>query len=431
MNIYASIGIIAIIFFSGFPLLKKEQRSRRNVYQFIKSIIIVLLMIILVYIKIVSFIFAIILGIMLFILFDRKTYTKRRLIIYGSTIAILIISGYILFKTNPNYILNYLAKHPENSSLYVARNGETLVDYEADTPRPLASVVKTVIAVEYAYQVENNDIDKNERIHLETLNRYYFKNTDGGAHKKWLDHMQDEKKIINKTVSLHDVAKGMITFSSNANTDYLIERLGIEHINQRLQSLKLDDHDDIYPLVGALFISLEHKHKSEDASWIDELYKVPEEEYKQLALTASEKMKNEEVALADGFDLSVKEQRVWSDRLPKAPASTYGKLFHIIASDQLPKNISQTVRDIMEWPMKMVKENQDSYKSIGAKGGSTAFVSNQAMYIETLDDDVYEIILLMDDLSSWHSFFLPIHMNAFIVEIVNNEEFLHDIQKKL
>src|SRR5699024_11420216 len=96
------------------------------------------------------------------------------------------------------------------------------------------------------------------------------------------------------------VAKGMITFSSNANTDYLIERLGIEHINQRLQSLKLDDHDDIYPLVGALFISLEHKHKSEDASWIDELYKVPEEEYKQLALTASEKMKNEEVALADG-----------------------------------------------------------------------------------------------------------------------------------
>src|SRR5690606_28171420 len=102
----------------------------------------------------VPFILAVIAGCILFILLDRKTYTKKRIIIYALSffilIAIAVITSYILFNNNPEYTLNHIIKHPENSSLYVSMNGEEMIAYQSDIPRPLASVVKIIIAIEYA-----------------------------------------------------------------------------------------------------------------------------------------------------------------------------------------------------------------------------------------------------------------------------------------
>ena len=41
---------------------------------------------------------------------------------------------------------------------------------------------KIVIAIEYAKQVAEGKIRKDEKISLKELEKYYVKNTDGGAH---------------------------------------------------------------------------------------------------------------------------------------------------------------------------------------------------------------------------------------------------------
>ena len=43
----------------------------------------------------------------------------------------------------------------------------------------------------------------------------------------------------------------MIIYSSNANTDYLIDLLGVNNINQRINALGLKQHEEVYPIVGA------------------------------------------------------------------------------------------------------------------------------------------------------------------------------------
>lgn len=377
------------------------------------------------------FIVAFIIAIILYILFDKKTYTKKRLIIYGAIIAMLVLAFFKFFKSNPEYTLKHLANHAESSSLYIALNGEDLVTYQDDIPRPLASVVKTIIAVEYAYQIADGTISKDTRVPLDVLKRYYIERTDGGAHEQWLDYMEENQRIENNTVALEDVAKGMITFSSNANTDYLIDLLGVDAINNRIEKLDLTGHDDVYPLVGALLLSQQNKDNSEGSKWMDDLYMLSKDDYKNLSLIVSEDMKNEAVNLSGGIDLKIKEQRVWSDRLPQAPAKTYGKLLHNIATESFPPEVSTTVRELMEWPMEMVEGNKDLYNAVGAKGGSTAFVYNQAMYIEAKNGDLYEIVIFTDDLSFWQSLMLSLHTNAFIVEIVNNDDFLNKVQSTL
>ena len=63
-----------------------------------------------------------------------------------------------------------------------------------------------------------------------------------------------KEKITEGAVSLEEVAKGMVKFSSNASTEYLMEVLGLDNINRNLQSLALPAHQPLFPIVSSLYI---------------------------------------------------------------------------------------------------------------------------------------------------------------------------------
>lgn len=435
MNMYLLIGLAGITLFTALPLFFKKHRTKYNIGQFIKVVLIVLSIILFVKKMNTPFILAIIVGCLVFILLDKKTYTKKRMIIYTlsifTIICISIISSYVLLKSNPEYTLNHIMKNQKNSSLYVSVNDEEIIAYQSNVPRPLASVVKIVIALEYSYQIQNGDIQEDDPISLDNLDQYYLQNYDGGAHMSWIKHMEESGKIQNNTVLLQDVAKGMIAFSSNANTDYLINLLGVHNINNRIAQLELHDHDDVYPIVGGLLIINEFKKEHNDTDWMTKLRNMPNNEYKELALKNSKKMSSNDISLEGTSNLPLKEQQIWSDRLPNASAKTYGILLHMIANDLFPEKVSTIMRDLMEWPMEMVEENKEDYHYLGAKGGSTAFVYNQAIYVKNLDGNNIEFVILMDQLSMWENFMLRHHTNSFIVEMVNNEKFREMVKTKL
>lgn len=427
MNVYAWIGVIGIIFLSALPLFRESTRTREAINRFIKNGTIIALFLIAVLLFNVPLLLGLIIMLVLFILLDKKTYTKKRLIIYGVIFIGMLFLLFNFLKANPKKILTHLANNPDTTSLYIAINGEEKVTYEADTPRPLASVVKIAIALEYAYQRETGKITEEQQVSLDELERYYIKHTDGGAHEAWLDSVAENKQVKHDHVSLHTVAEGMITYSSNANTDYLIDLLGVDNINERIDELNFIDHDAVYPLVGSLLLNQQYK----DAKELDKLSALSDEAYAQQAFQISEEVKQQTAGTPKDIDLTIKEQRIWSDRLPKASAKTYGNLLHKIATDTLPMEGTPIVKQLLEWPMEKVPENKELYRAVGAKGGSTAYILNQAMYIETKDDNLYEVVLFMDDLSLWQSFLLQRHINAFIVEVVNDESFLMEVMNVL
>lgn len=431
MNMFAWIILFAIVLIGGIPLFKKSGRTRENKIEFVKAVAIVLLIIVLVQFANFSLFLAAITAVILSLLFDKKTYTKKRLAIYGSIVAIVVIAFYMIVKDNPQYALKLLMKNPETTSLYVAKNNEEIITYQSDVPRPLASVVKIIIAVEYAYQIENGTLSKDQPVLLDDLDRFYIKNSDGGAHPAWLDNLQDEDKIDHGKIPLHDVANGMITYSSNANTDYLIDLLGADNINYRMKELELIDHDHVQPIAGSLLALHDYKKNTNDSNWTEQIREMSDKDYNNLALTYNKKMKNGFNSAEDGINLSVKEQRIWSDRLPNAPAATYGQLLNMIRGDTLPPEVASITRDLLSWPIKMIEQYKENYQTVESKGGSTAFVLNQAKYIETFDGDQFEIVILMDDLSRWQSFMLQGHMDTFILEMVDNEDFLKEVQELL
>lgn len=384
MTIFAWIGLLGIILFTLLPFIQKENRTQEKIRGAIITILIVIGIIIAVIIFHVNFLFAFIVGAIAMILFDKKTYTKKRLMIYGAIILVIGIVGYVVLRDNPDYVLNHLKDHPETSSLYVAENSKEIIAYQSDVVRPLASTVKMLIAVEYAMQIDEGTLNKDQYVSLNDLSRYYYKGSDGNAHEEWLKEMESAGKVANNQVTLHDVAKGMITYSSNANTEYLIDLIGISSINERAKLLGLAQHEDIYPIVSALLIPDYLKNETKDEKkLIEELEKMPIETYRDIAKELSGKLKDGTLKIEDYmFNMPLDLQRVWSDRLIGASANDYGKLLAVISNNELPSIANQTIRDLLEWPMEINEGNHERFAHLGAKGGSTAFILNDALYAE-------------------------------------------------
>lgn len=432
MNRLAWIGMLGIIIFTLIPFLKRDNRTEKAIKQAIMTITIVLGIIVAVLVFGVSYVTAFLIGFLLLIVFDKKTYTKKGLLIYGSIILVLGIASYAVFRDNPEYVLNHVQENPDSTSFYLAENGEELITYEADVVRPLASTVKMLIAVEYAMQIDEGSLDKDSSVSLDDVNRYYFKNTDGHAHEDWLSILESEGEIKNNEVALHDVVKGMVTYSSNANTDYLIDLLGIDAINERAETLGLTQHEDVYPIVSALLIPTYIENASEDEKQlIKEIEALSMDEYRSLAIGLSKEMKVGTIKIEEETsDSSLAVQRVWSDRLIGASASDYGTLLAVISNDELPETAAETVRDVLEWPLRFHEEKQERFAHFGAKGGSTAFVLNNALYAEDHDGNQIEMVLLTDDLNFWNSMLLRQNMNSFETKLLENEAYRQEVQEE-
>lgn len=224
----------------------------------------------------------------------------------------------------------------------------------------------------------------------------------------------------------------MIKFSSNANTEYLMELLGLDAINNRLEVLDIENHEEIYPIVGALAISsyLKEKENLSKKALINRLNNMSMEEYRSLAKEVSQLLKSKQFAVTDVSDISMDIQRIWSDRLTGASAEAYGEIVSRISNNEFSSNVTSTLRDILEWPL-AYESNQEKFGHIGAKGGSTAFVLNQVIYVETKQGERMEMVIMLDDLSLLQSLSLQKSIDHFLFKLIDDQDYIELVESEL
>ncbi|MEZ0541958.1 serine hydrolase [Fibrella arboris] len=301
--------------------------------------------------------------------------------------SLLLLTTYLGYAQTPaaDVVVDFIRTNPTRAAIYLIRNDTVLISQRPDQKMPLASAVKTIIAIEFARQAADGTIDPNERVPLADLDRYYLPGTDGGAHPGWKQWLTHHNLVQHETVTLLDVAKGMIQFSSNANTEYLLDRLGPDAVNANLKKLNLPNHDPIYPIVSALFLYSVPPAKS--AETVNETRKLSANAYAVRCQTIHNRLKQDkDGAFKQTFlfpDMAL--QKVWSDRLPASTVREYASVMQKISSRTYFTPALQTILDsIMEWPFAVNPDNRSVYKHLGMKGGSTAFVLTNAFYAETI-----------------------------------------------
>lgn len=320
-------------------------------------------------------------------------------------------------------------KDSDRIAFLAAWNDDQIAEINPDLALPLASVVKIMIAIEFASQAEEGKIDPSETVSLEEVDKYYFANTDGGAHEAWKNTLRDGEE----QVSLEQIAQGMMDFSSNANTDYLIERLGLEEVNNRVEELDLNNHDPIYPLTASIAIPervLEENNLEEDELEAA-LRDLDDDAYRQIAVDLfeewqeeplSEEEKEKAVALVD-----MPIQKVWSDRLTHATAEDYHKIMAMLNKKE---HYSDAFYEELDAIFSLELENE-AIERAAQKGGSTAFVLNQAVYAEDKEGNRLELILFTNDLNLSELEVAAMQMQALTDKLVNEEGFRKEVREAL
>ena len=230
-------------------------------------------------------------------------------------------------QTKADSLLNFIKTHKAQASLYLTNNDTVIAKLNEEKVMPLASTVKILVAIEFARQAAKHDIDENSLVALKDLDKFYLANTDGNAHPDWLEYEKSLGHIANDSIILLNVARGMIQFSSNANTEYLMNLLGLDNIQKVAATLKVVKHTKIYPLVSALFLYQNPKKKKED-SVLKGINRLTEEEYCRYIYDIHRAL-NSNDALKAKFnlkDLSMKMQKMWSDKLTASTTKEYVKI---------------------------------------------------------------------------------------------------------
>lgn len=336
---------------------------------------------------------------------------RLKLIFSTLTVICSVLSPY-LFAQNNSIISDFIKQYPDKSAVYMVQNGNVMTAINADRKMPLASTVKIIIAIEYAYQAAEGKINPMQWVDTAELDKYYIPNTDGNAHPEWLKYMKAMTRVQNGKVQLQEVAKGMIDFSSNANTEYLLGLLGVDNANKRITSLGLTNHDSLYYFVSSLGVI--------NGKEVADLDKLSMEEYRALSAAEHSKLNADPMYKKGIVFLPLNVQKVWSDRLPASTVKEYVSVMQKINSrtyfdSTTQKHLSVVMERLMDNPA-----NQQWLKHAGMKGGSTPWVLTKALYATTTTGESTELAYFFNNLTSEEFEKLATNMNRFELAILTN-----------
>ena len=293
----------------------------------------------------------------------------------------------------------------------------------------MASTVKIILAIEYAIQSSQGKINPQEKVSIDELSKFYIPNTDGGAHPSWLTSVNG--KINDHQISIKEIAKGMIRYSSNANTEWLGNRLGIHNINKRIDSLGVKNHTDFYNIVSALFVGKERFPQLKGKELENKLKSLPIKNYIETTNQIHSKLLTDSVYKNDIGDLGMNIQRVWSDNLPSSTVNEYVEIMRKINTKtyfdvEAQRYLDEVMEGLMENPA-----NRKWLEHAGMKGGSTAFVLTKAFYATDKKGNKTELAYFFNDLDFLENTRLQGSMNEFELKILTNKEFRNKINSEL
>lgn len=327
-------------------------------------------------------------------------------------------------------VVSFIRANPNRSAVMLVRNDTTLVSLRPDQKFPLASTVKIIVAIEFAKQVAAGKLRADEAVLLSDVDRYYLLNTDGGAHPAWKADLKARHAVGNDRVALLEVAKGMITFSSNANTEYLMARVGFDALNANLRGLNLPNHDRLTPLVSTLMLY----STSDKAATLQRIRAMSAQRYEAESRAIHEKLK----ADADGSfkkqfvfpDMEL--QKLWSDRLTASTVREYASIMQKLnRRSYYAPNVQAVLDQILEWPFVVNPGNRAVYEHIGMKGGSTAFVLTNALYATDKAGNRSELVFFFNNLTLAENNSLQQNMNSFLINCIQTNRYRQTVQALL
>ncbi len=346
---------------------------------------------------------------------------KKLLLIF---ILISILSNKTNAQNNAENLLNFIKQNKSKAAFTLIENDSVLAKLNDNKWMPLASTVNILVAIEFSKQAAKNNISLYDMAAISEIERFYIPGNDGIAFKNWIAYETQMGHIQNDSIQLLDVARGMMMYSCNSNTEFLMEILGLDNINKNIELLGLKKHTVIYPIAASLFM-YQNPKKTSEKKILKGIKNLSEEQYcrfiydmhKALAYDTLLKTRYRQA------DFTKNLQKEWSDKLPASTTKDYARLCNIINNrtyfdDETYSILASILESFME-----NSANKKWLKHAGGKAGNTEWIITKALYGTTKTNKKIEMALFFNNLTLQENEMLQLFMNDFELSILSKDEF--------
>ena len=289
--------------------------------------------------------------------------------------------------------LEHFFANPNDVSLVVYQLGYEGIGFyhNADRPMPLASVSKLIQLVAYANAVDAGELDPNQSVTLDDLDRYYLPGSDLGAHRRAL------RELDTDNLTLDEVAWMMVRHSSNSASDYLHELLGQDAIEQTAVELGMTGQSAVCPWIGRFLTMGNPTREIRNTLAIEQLAANPDQ-YGHEVIWLTEQYARDEAfrQTAQRYwanrQASISAQRAFIDQLETHGTTLdYANLMGQLVSQQAGNDL---IRAHLGWPLAQFASNQERYATIGYKNGTFPGVLTSVYYAEPFWSDTPLVVAL-------------------------------------
>ncbi len=279
----------------------------------------------------------------------------------------------------------YIADNPDQVGIacYPLNDPEAGVYHNADERFPLASTVKTLLLLAYAEQVAAGVWAADEVIALSELEAYYVPNTDGGAYPAWIESIGAED-----TVTLDQIVRGMIMFSTNNGADYLFNRLSDYDWADLFRRIGVENSDAPMLILG-LFLALENP----ETGLANPQTMTDEEQAERSADMAQRYLDDPDFRAAAQARVGVIPYSALAQTAYFARFGSFGTprdytrvMQAAFTGEGLIPGAAEIARPALEWAL-MFPEMQAQFSAFGTKGGSLAGILTSAYFAQEHDGE--------------------------------------------
>lgn len=145
--------------------------------------------------------------------------------------------------------------------------------------------------------------------------------------------------MLNSTLSLMDIAEGMITHSANANTEFLQTVLGLNNIRKMIASLGLNETQDSYLVSSQLAMLNIYQQSRED--WLERLRNLKFEDFLQMNLVINDFLVRETAEASEMLNEGYKDLldpeclAIHVKFLPYSTTNEYSRVLEVVSRSHL------------------------------------------------------------------------------------------------
>ncbi|MFY0606769.1 MAG: serine hydrolase [Cyclobacteriaceae bacterium] len=267
---------------------------------------------------------------------------------------------------------------------------------------PAASLSKTIIALEFIYQVASGDQSEEAMVSMSDID--YLAIGDSN-YKNWKKQIKQDQLVKNDQIALKYVVQGMIRYSANACADYLINRLGLENINNRIRLLNLT-HEPIFPFTASLLHAFNYCDMDKSA-FIADAKKWNKEEYLDQVVLLHDRIMTDPKFWKE-TKKRIKKSRysdtdydsIWTNSFSQSTAYAYARLIADINKRKLAPEFTTLVQMIFEkWTFSDNPQLIDSFDRVAYKGANSNSLINIWLYLADQEGNTMQFVGLFNHLT--------------------------------